>query len=338
MRKGFGLGKAILRWCWVSTIVVIATLVGSLAESIGTLHAQEAVLVPAPAEKDGAKPDEKPNNTQPRALPLPFDDLEDWLGDAPPGVDPKQWEALRQMLRRQREEMQRMIEQLQQGPWFRDRDIWPFGPLSQRPGRLGVVVEPLHPALRHHLDISEKQGLLIREVVPDSPAARAGIQVHDILVQIGDKEVPDDPNAFVRWVGQLPAGKVGKVVVIRKGKKETLGEVELPETLPRRPRLVPRRPLLGALPRGAVWLQVQRTDGQFTVQYREGDELIRIEGQEADGQRTISKIEITEGRETKTYKSLDEVPAAWRDKVSQILDSALKGEFVVPAPQPKRFD
>ncbi|MCS7161340.1 MAG: hypothetical protein RMJ19_12785, partial [Gemmatales bacterium] len=149
MSKGISLPKAQTGfWSLVGIGALVAAIGWWIAGPTWTLNAQASVLVPAPLQKDRIdsekkdvqpdQPDQK-NGARPPALPLPFDDLEDWLGDAPPGVDPKQWEALRQMLRRQREEMQRMIEQLQQGPWFRDRDIWPFGPLSQRPGRLGVV-------------------------------------------------------------------------------------------------------------------------------------------------------------------------------------------------------
>lgn len=288
------------------------------------------------ATEKGQQP--RPEGQRERALPDPLADLEDFLKEPPPGVDPQQWEALRQMLRRQREEMRQMLERLQRGPLGSDRDLFPFRPFAPRPGRLGVVVEPLHPALRHQLDVPENQGLLVREVTADSPAAKAGIKPHDILLAIGDKTVPADPDAFVRMVAELPAGKVGKVVVLRKSKKETLGEIELPEW-PRRPRLPQLRPLPGQVPPGGIWLHVERSgDGSFTVQYRESGQAIRVEGQEAEGKVNVSKIEITEGGETKSYKALDELPASLREKVSQLLDSALKGKFFVPQQQPRRFD
>jgi membrane-associated protease RseP (regulator of RpoE activity) len=234
--------------------------------------------------------------------------------------------------------MRQMLERLQRGPAFGDGDLLPFRPFAPRPGRLGVMVEPLHPALRAQLDIPETQGLLVREVVPDSPAARAGIKPYDVLLEIGGKAVPADPAAFVRWLAEQPAGKLGAVVVLRKGKKETLGQVELPE-IPRRPLLPDLRRPLEQLPAGGIWLHVERSaDGSFTVQYRESGQTIRIEGHEAAGKPNVSKIEITEGRETKTYKSLDEVPASLRDKVGKLLESALQGRFFVPERQPKRFD
>ncbi|GBD36415.1 Serine protease Do-like HtrB [bacterium HR36] len=231
-----------------------------------------------------------------------------------------------------------MLERLHRGPLVPERDWLPFRPFAPRPGRLGVVIEPLHPALREQLSVPDGQGVLVREVVPDSPAAKVGIKPHDILLEIAGKPVPAEPNAFVRMVAELPAGKAGQVVVLRKGKKETLGELELPE-LPRRSLVPDLRLPPGKLPPGGIWLHVERSaDGSFIVQYRESGQTIRIEGHEAQGKAQVSQIEITEGRETRTYKSLDDVPAQLREKVSKLLDSALKGQFFVPERSPKRFD
>lgn len=306
---------------------------------------------PLPDRRDSPRQSDKPRPRD-RSLPLPFGDLDELLKEPPPGVDPQEWQRLRELLRRQQEELRQMLEQLHRGqlPEDRRRILPPaglrppwFAEPAQRHPRLGVIVEPLHPALRDQLSLADDQGVLVREVVPDSPAAKVGIKPHDILLELGGKAVPAHPEAFVRLVRELPAGKVGKVVVLRKGKKETLGELELPEQLqpPVRPpvRPIPRPPLEPA-PQAGYWLHVQRSsDGSFRVQYREADQTIRIEGQQADGKVTVRKVEITEGRETKSYDSLDAVPAAMRDKVDKLLDSALKSRFFAPIPQqPKRFD
>lgn len=306
---------------------------------------------PARDRRDSPQQSDKPRPRD-RSLPEPFGELDELLKEPPPGIDPQEWQRLREMLRRQQEELRQMLEQLHRGPLPEDRRrILPppglrppwFAEPAQRHPRLGVIVEPLHPALRDQLSVADDQGVLVREVVPDSPAAKVGIKPHDILLEIGGKAVPADPEAFVRLVRELPAGKVGKVVVLRKGKKETLGELELPEQPqpqvrpPVRP--IPRSPVEPA-PQAGYWLHVERSgDGSFRVQYREPHQTIRIEGHQADDKVTVSKIEITEGRETKSYDSLDAVPAATRDKVNKLLDSALKGRFFVPEPQqPKRFD
>ena len=308
----------------------------------------------APAQ-ERREPGEKSDRTPaPSRLALPpFAELDELLKEPPPGIDPQEWERLRQLLRRQREELRQMLEQLHRGELQENRRrIFPpfppesrppfFGAFAQQHPRLGVIVEPLHPALRDQLSVADDQGVVVREVMPDSPAAKVGIKPHDVLLQIGDKTVPADPEAFVRLIRELPAGKVGKVVLLRKGKKETLPELELPEAPPARPRRPDSRilpfPVEPSLP-GGYFLQIERSsDGSFRVQYREPGQTVRVEGTQADGKTSVSKIEITEGRETKTYDSLEALPAGTREKVNKVLDSALKGRFFVPDQQPKRFD
>ena len=51
---------------------------------------------------------------------------------------------------------------------------------------IGMLGGPATPELRAQLDIPEGQGLLVRQVVPDSPAAKAGLQDFDILLKAND--------------------------------------------------------------------------------------------------------------------------------------------------------
>ncbi len=62
--------------------------------------------------------------------------------------------------------------------------------------RLGVALAPQHVAarLRRSVGLDERDGLLVRGVVDDSPAATAGIKEGDLLVKAGDADLrtPDD--------------------------------------------------------------------------------------------------------------------------------------------------
>ncbi|MEX0586565.1 MAG: PDZ domain-containing protein [Pirellulales bacterium] len=51
---------------------------------------------------------------------------------------------------------------------------------------IGLQCSPIDPALRAQLGL-EKVGLLVDEVVPGSPAEKAGIQRHDVLTHAGDQ-------------------------------------------------------------------------------------------------------------------------------------------------------
>jgi PDZ domain len=96
---------------------------------------------------------------------------------------------------------------------------------------LGVVIEPVPAALATHLsDVLPKDtGLLIAQVADDSPAAKAGLKEHDILVSYGDEKlhsseqltklVRGDKVGHEVTLGVVHAGKLEKV-------KVTIGEHE----------------------------------------------------------------------------------------------------------------
>jgi serine protease Do len=69
------------------------------------------------------------------------------------------------------------------------------GESAQSP-RLGVAIAPNHVArrLRRAVGLPDADGLLIRDVVEDSPAARAGIAQGDLIVAAGGQPIrtPDD--------------------------------------------------------------------------------------------------------------------------------------------------
>ena len=85
---------------------------------------------------------------------------------------------------------------------------------------LGVGCRPVPPALQAHLNLPEKQGLLVEAVVPGSPAAKAGVVEHDILLRAGGKPLAERRDL----VRAIEANKSGKLAVelIHCGKPKTV--------------------------------------------------------------------------------------------------------------------
>jgi membrane-associated protease RseP (regulator of RpoE activity) len=52
---------------------------------------------------------------------------------------------------------------------------------------IGLECVPVEPALRSQLGLAEHEGVMVASVMPESPAAKAGIKPHDVLVKAGDK-------------------------------------------------------------------------------------------------------------------------------------------------------
>jgi beta-lactamase regulating signal transducer with metallopeptidase domain len=96
-------------------------------------------------------------------------------------------------------------------------------------GRLGVHVEPPGRALADQLDLPANHGMVITDVQADSAAAKAGIKVNDILVDLDGQAVPPDFGKFVELVHKIKADTPVDAVVLRKGKKEVIKGLKLPQ-------------------------------------------------------------------------------------------------------------
>jgi membrane-associated protease RseP (regulator of RpoE activity) len=87
---------------------------------------------------------------------------------------------------------------------------------------IGILGGPIGPELRAQLVIPERQGLLVRQVVPDSPAAKAGLQNFDVLLRANNTELHEmaDLMELVRSEGEN-GGKIA-LDVLRHGKQEAI--------------------------------------------------------------------------------------------------------------------
>ena len=88
--------------------------------------------------------------------------------------------------------------------------------------QLGIGVTPLPEVLKSHLPevINDGRGILVSEVMDDSPAAKAGIRKHDVLVRYGDQDLYS-PEQLVKRVRNDDPGKSIELQYVRAGKIET---------------------------------------------------------------------------------------------------------------------
>lgn len=57
---------------------------------------------------------------------------------------------------------------------------------------LGIEGGPLDsPILRTHLQLADDVGVVVRQIVPGSPAEKAGLKQHDILIAVGGEQITD---------------------------------------------------------------------------------------------------------------------------------------------------
>lgn len=109
-------------------------------------------------------------------------------------------------------------------------------------GWLGILIQDVNRELAESFGMKQPRGAVVLRVLPDSPAAKAGFKVGDVVVEFDGKKIyrsSDLPLA----VGQADIGSKSNVTVIREGKSKTLKvtiaelppEEELAEAQPSQP-------------------------------------------------------------------------------------------------------
>jgi serine protease Do len=95
-------------------------------------------------------------------------------------------------------------------------------------GWLGVSIQPLTPELAKSFGLKEPNGVLISDVMQQSPAAAAGIASGDVIVEFDRKKV-DSPQELQRAVAATTPGRAVPLKVWRDKSEKTL-EIKIGET------------------------------------------------------------------------------------------------------------
>jgi Do/DeqQ family serine protease len=82
---------------------------------------------------------------------------------------------------------------------------------------LGARLQAVTPEIAETLGLKLPSGALVANVTPNSPSARAGLKLSDLIVAIDGQPV-DDPNAFDYRFATRPLGGTAQVDVQRGGK------------------------------------------------------------------------------------------------------------------------
>jgi len=198
---------------------------------------------------------------------------------------------------------------------------------------IGLELQPTSDALRVQLGLPEGQGLIVANVMPESPAAEAGLQQHDVLLTAGAKPLGeladlvaaiDEAKGAPLALGLIRAGKAQKIVVTPAKRPETPQGEGFPPALQRPEwqeyveRFLPRR-LDGTrpyrfrfyhpgfiLPPGAAVTEPMPSDLSVTIN-KQGDQPAKVVVKRGD-----QTWEVTE-------ETLDELPADVRIHVEPML-------------------
>lgn len=224
--------------------------------------------------------------------------------------------------------------------------VRPLGAGTTRGGRLGIRVEKPSDVIASQLDLPNGQGLVCVDVPAESTAGKIGIKPHDILLEVAGKSVPNDVQRFVGALKEIKPDTAIDIVVLRKGKKETLKGVKLPEAkevaeiplpfdgprnldaipipleVPFPPARAPAPPLVPVPPGRGIGVvagpgetvRVEQVNDAFTVFYSKNGVKVTITGsKEGDNPPKAESIEVDDNGKTTKAESIDKLPKEYQD-------------------------
>lgn len=167
-------------------------------------------------------------------------------------------------------------------------------------GWLGVLIQPIDAELGKELGV--KDGVGIHEVIVDSPAAKAGLQAGDVIIEVDGKAVKE-VNALQRTIGSYKPGQSVKIKVVGYADKKTRTVTVKVGTLPDKdPEMGEERggpqdqepDKLGLLlekgKEGMIVNSIQPGSIADQVGLEPGDIIVRVNRKPADSLATYKKL------------------------------------------------
>ena len=183
---------------------------------------------------------------------------------------------------------------------------------SPESGRLGIEIEVLGAALIAQLDLPKGQGILVTAVLKDSLANKVGLKPNDVIVELGGKPVSNDAETLPKIIAAMKADVPFDIVVVRKGKKETIQGVKFPAAKGKA--------------NSSSSMSVSVTNDDFTIDSTKDNVKIHIAGKVVEGKAIPSQITVVNGEFKHDVNTFDDVPAAHKDAVRLLLKTVEKAK------------
>ena len=88
-------------------------------------------------------------------------------------------------------------------------------------GWLGVGVSEVSSEKAKALRLPEERGAVLGGIVPDSPAAKAGLKEDDVVLEVNGQRV-EGAEQFRRMIREIPSGRTASLTVWRDGRSQNI--------------------------------------------------------------------------------------------------------------------
>jgi len=86
---------------------------------------------------------------------------------------------------------------------------------------LGVELHEVTSDTAKELKLPAERGVVLSSIVPDSPAAKAGLKENDVVTEINGQRI-EGAAQFRRIIHEIPAGRAAQITVWRDGRAQTM--------------------------------------------------------------------------------------------------------------------
>ena len=174
---------------------------------------------------------------------------------------------------------------------------------------VGIKGQTVSADIAANIGLKRPTGVLINKVYPGGPAANAGIQIGDVVIELDGREINDEESLNFRVATRSIGEKISARIIRRRLTREVFLKIIAPPYIPKpnKTRLDGHHPLQGAtvanlspglldelgvssLQTGVIILKIALDGAANRLRFRLGDVILEVNGSEIDSVSKLKKL------------------------------------------------